>query len=155
MAATKQYRIEINGVQESISALDALVSKAEELARKLGPGMTVDVKPQVQQPANTAQTQQAEKTFEIQAQITAEIEKQNQVIGQQTSLMQQQSGNYSQALEAATAILGTYDENIKKLAEYDSKLKEIAAEKKAVQSIGVENEQTRQIMQELPMGINL
>lgn len=151
MAGTKEYKIVINGVQESINALDALVAKAEELGRKLSGGITVDVKPQVQQPqqANTAQAQSAEKTFTVQAQITAEIEKQNTVLSQQTSIVSSQSSSYKDALDVATSILGTYEQNIAKLAEYDSKLKEIASQKKAVQDIGVENEQTRAIMQEL------
>lgn len=145
----KEYSIKINGVQESINALDALISKAEELGRKLSGGITVDVKPQVQQPANTAQSQAAEKAFTVQAQITAEVEKQNAALSQQSTLVQASAGGYKEALDAATAILGTYDENIAKLAEYDAKLKDIAAQKKKVQDIGVENEQTRQIMQEL------
>jgi len=152
MANSKEYRIVINGVQESINALDALVAKAEELSRKLSGGITVDVKPQVQQPqqsANTAQTQAAEKTFEVQAQITAEIEKQNDALQQQSTLVQSSAGDYREALDAATAILGTYEDNLSKLAEYDAQLKEIAAEKKTIQKIGVEDEESRAVMQQL------
>lgn len=128
--------------------MDALITKAEELSRKLAQGMTVEVKPTVQpQQANTSQP--AEKTFQIQSQITVEIEKQNAALSQQTSIVSSQSSSYKDALDVATSILGTYDDNIAKLAEYDSKLKEIASQKKAVQDIGVENEQTREIMQQL------
>lgn len=149
MAGTREYKIVINGVQESINALDALVAKAEELGRKLSGGITVDVKPQVQQPQQANTSQSAEKTFTVQAKITAEIEKQNTALSQQTSIVSSQSSSYKDALDVATSILGTYEQNIAKLAEYDAKLKEIASQKKAVQDIGVENEQTRQIMQEL------
>ena len=150
MPNSKVYQIKINGVQESVSELDALISKAEELSRKLAQGMTVEVKPTVQpQQANTAQSQAAEKAFTVQAQITAEVEKQNAALSQQTSIVSSQSSSYKDALDVATSILGTYEENIAKLAMYDAKLKDIAAQKKKVQDIGVENEQTRQIMQEL------
>lgn len=149
MPNTKVYKIQINGVQESVSELDALIAKAEELSRKLAQGMTVDVQPQVQQPQQANTSQAAEKTFTVQAQITTEIEKQNAALQQQTSIVSSQSSSYKDALDVATSILGTYDDNIAKLAEYDSKLKEIASQKKAVQDIGVENEQTRAIMQEL------
>lgn len=151
--ATKTYQIQINGIQESINALDAVIAKADELARKLAGGINVNVQPTVQptaqQSVNNGQAQAAEKTFQIQAQVTTEIEKQNSALQEQTSLVNTQASSYKDALSVATSILGTYDENIAKLAEYDSKLKDIAAQKKAVQDIGVENDQTRAIMQDL------
>ena len=133
--ATKTYRIEINGVSQAISEFDELIAKAGQLERTLSSGVSVEIK------GDTTQLAQA------QAEVTKQVERQNEALREQTSIIQSQAGDYKEALTVATSILGTYEENIKKLAEYDAELKKIAAAKKEAERAGASTDEMAMLLQ--------
>lgn len=134
MAATKTYTIEINGIKQAISEFDALIAKAEQLGKTLSGGATVEVKAD------------ATQVVQVQAEVTKQVQQQTEALKEQQSIVQGTTGEYAEALQVATAILGTYDENIKKLAEYDAKLRELAATKKEYEKAGVSGDQMADIV---------
>lgn len=133
--ATKTYRIEINGVSQAISEFDELIAKAGQLERTLSSGVSVEIK------GDTTQLAQA------QAEVTKQVERQNEALREQTSIIQSQAGEYKEALTVATSILGTYDDNLKKLAEYDAELKKIAAAKKEAERAGASTDEMATLLQ--------
>ena len=144
MPNSKVYTIKINGVEKALSDFDALLGKAEELARRLSSGMSV-ASPTAQ---TGQQTQQVRQQATVQAEITAQIEQQTQALKEQTSIVTTQTGEYAEALQVAQSILGTYDANLVKLAEYDAALKRINAQLKEAQKTGASPESMSALLAE-------
>lgn len=145
MPNSKVYTIKINGVEKALSDFDALLGKAEELARRLSSGMSV-ASPSGQ--TGQQQTQQAQQQATIQAEITGQIEQQTQALKEQTSIVTTQTGEYAEALQVAQSILGTYDANLVKLAEYDAALKRVNAQLKEAQKAGASPESMSALLAE-------
>lgn len=135
MPNQKEYRIVINGISESIGAIDSLISKINTLEEKITAlnksGITVNV--QQTGTVNTgSQTQQAQQVAEVQKQITIEIDRQNEALRQQASFIDASKTASNDVLQIANAVLGTYGENIAKLDELNQQL---AANKQAQKEV--------------------
>lgn len=135
MPNQKEYRIVINGISESIGAIDSLIKKINTLEEKITAlnknGVTVNV--QQTGTVNTgSQAQQAQQVAEVQRQITIEIDRQNEELRQQASFIDASKTASNDVLQIANAVLGTYGENIAKLDELNQQL---AANKKAQKDV--------------------
>jgi len=135
MPNQKEYRIVINGISESIGAIDSLIAKINTLEEKITAlnksGITVNV--QQTGTVNTgSQTQQAQQVAEVQKQITIEIDRQNEALRQQASFIDASKAASNDVLQIANAVLGTYGENIAKLDELNQQL---AANKQAQKEV--------------------
>lgn len=141
-AGIKQYTIQINGISESVSQIDALLAKLNALEQKIGAISGIET-PSLPSPSVTPpslpssgveqqQVQAAQQLKQVQAEVVVEIEKQNAAISQQNQLVQEGLSVNREALQVADDILGTYDDNIAKLASLDAQLKSIKAERKAI-----------------------
>lgn len=135
MPNQKEYRIVINGISESIGAIDSLIAKINTLEEKITAlnksGITVNV--QQTGTVNTgSQTQQAQQVAEVQKQITIEIDRQNEALRQQASFIDASKTASNDVLQIANAVLGTYGENIAKLDQLNQQL---AANKQAQKEV--------------------
>lgn len=135
MPNQKEYRIVINGISESIGAIDSLIAKINTLEEKITAlnksGITVNV--QQTGTVNTgSQTQQAQQVAEVQKQITIEIDRQNQELREQASFVDSTKQASSEVLDIANSILGTYGQNVAKLDELNQR---IAANKQAQKEV--------------------
>lgn len=133
MANQKEYRIVINGVSESISAIDTLINKIDSLSSKIDAlnksGISIKT---TGGGGASVQVQQAKEVEEAQKEISIEITKQNEMLREQSSFVDATKQASSDVLSIASQVLGVYGDNIAKLDQLNQAL---AANKQAQKDV--------------------